>query len=142
MVLDVALASYSLHRLVGSCTRVDWDGELRLVNGSNLTEGRLNIYRNEEWGPVCYQDTGESKPDFTNISASVACFQLGFAGAQRWYQRNRFGMETQPVWMKKVNCTGDKTRLEQCNHVWCKTDDLCKYCDDLHLDVGISCTGD
>ena len=48
------------------------DGELRLVNGSNQREGRLEICFNRAWGTIC----GDV---FNQTEATVACGQLGFA---------------------------------------------------------------
>ena len=93
------------------------------------------------WGTVCYQDTTQSELDFNIVSASVACFQLGFAGAQTWFRKEHFG-PGRASWMRNVNCTGSETRLDQCRHDWCTNDHHCHYCDRKHFDVGISCEGD
>ena len=45
-------------------------GEVRLVNGSSIMEGRVEICLNETWGTVC--DNGWSGND-----ARVVCRQLG-----------------------------------------------------------------
>ena len=47
-------------------------GSLRLVNGSSIDNGRLEICHNNEWGTVC--DKG-----WTNLNAQVVCKQLGFS---------------------------------------------------------------
>ena len=47
------------------------DGDIRLVNGSNQLEGRLEICINNVWGTVCSQG-------FTADDAEVVCNQLKF----------------------------------------------------------------
>ena len=47
------------------------DGEVRLVNGSNILEGRVEICLNNAWGTVC--DNSFSEDD-----AQVICHQLGY----------------------------------------------------------------
>ena len=50
------------------------DGDLRLVGGMNITEGRLEFCYGGVWGTVCRDRWGA--PD-----ARVACRQLGFSTA-------------------------------------------------------------
>ena len=50
------------------------DGDLRLVGGMNITEGRLEFCYGGVWGTVCLDRWGA--PD-----ARVACRQLGFSTA-------------------------------------------------------------
>ena len=52
-------------------------GDLRLVGSS--TGGRLEIYRNSEFGPIC--NTGLT---FGQDEADVACRQLGYIGAEAY----------------------------------------------------------
>ena len=46
-------------------------GNIRLVGGSYLWEGRVEIFLSGEWGTVCHYEAGSS-------DAMVVCRQLGF----------------------------------------------------------------
>ena len=47
------------------------EGELRLAGGTNLS-GRVEVCVREQWGTVC-------DDAWTDVDASVACYQLGLS---------------------------------------------------------------
>ena len=66
---DILVAAIELHTISGECN----DGLVRLVNGRNKTEGRLEVCHSGQWGTVC-------DDSFSPIDAGVACRQLGYGG--------------------------------------------------------------
>ena len=48
---------------------------LRLVGGSSVNEGRLEVYRFGRWGTVCSHQ-------FDARDADVACRELGYYGVE------------------------------------------------------------
>jgi len=48
------------------------DGQLRLVGGSEPTEGRVEICYNETWGTICDDGWGDEE-------ANVVCSSLGYS---------------------------------------------------------------
>ena len=58
--------------LFPSYTVICVDGEIRLIDGPSMLEGRVEVCNEETWGTVC--------DDFWQMAdANVACRQLGFA---------------------------------------------------------------
>ena len=49
-------------------------GDVRLVNGSSQTEGRVELCKNNTWGTVCDHSWGFDE-------AEVVCRQLGYSTA-------------------------------------------------------------
>ena len=94
-----------------SATTTPSDGpsetDLRLVDGANAHEGRVEIYHAGEWGTVC-------DDSWTTNDAEVACRQLGYAGTASAHTHATFGEGTGRIWMDDVRCAGDEERLADC----------------------------
>lgn len=104
---------------------------LRLVGGSSMYEGRLQIFYNSIWGSVC--DNGW---DFN--SARVACRQLGFADALVAVTDPDYGnAENEEVFIiNNVKCSGNEPGLQYC------ANSGFEYHDCLVSSVaGVICTG-
>ncbi len=87
-------------------------GQIQLVGGASLTEGRVEVCNNNIWGTVC--------DDFFAVNeANVICRQLGYlppgtrAAAE---PRARFGQGTGPITFDDLACTGTEASLFDCPH--------------------------
>jgi len=58
--------------LATTCTGECTDGDIRLQDGQNLLEGRVELCNNNQWGTVC-DNLWDSN------DADVVCKQLGFS---------------------------------------------------------------
>ncbi len=115
------------------------EGELRLVNGDNDLEGRVEIYHNGEWGTVCDDDWDAN-------DAKVVCRQLGHKGG-RAYNQAHFGQGNGTIWMDNVHCNGDEARLANCafpfySHVTFDSNSWDDHNCGHNEDAGVSCTRD
>ena len=57
---------------------------VRLVNGSNAAEGRVEVRASSVWGTICASG-------FDTREASVVCRQLGYYGAVEVFSNSEFG---------------------------------------------------
>ncbi|XP_041372547.1 deleted in malignant brain tumors 1 protein-like [Gigantopelta aegis] len=82
---------------------------VRLVNGSNDHEGRVEILHDDQWGSIC-------DDEFNDTVAQVVCRSLGFQSVNaKFYRLAHFGQSTGPIWLDNVNCTGSEQNLDQCS---------------------------
>ncbi|XP_032081479.1 deleted in malignant brain tumors 1 protein-like [Thamnophis elegans] len=104
------------------------DKTIRLVNGSHICEGRIEILHDGLWGTVC-----DDSWDLND--AEVVCRQLGCGSAIKALQSARFGQGSGKITMDDVNCKGTENRLEECSHRgWFSHD--CSH----REDAGVKCS--
>nr|XP_054774380.1 deleted in malignant brain tumors 1 protein-like [Lytechinus pictus] len=91
------------------CTPGIAENSIRLTDGHDISEGRVEIYHDGEWGTVC--DDGWDIPQ-----ARVVCRQLGFPGVVSSHSEAHFGEGTDQIWLDNVDCIGTESRLSGCRH--------------------------
>eukprot|EP00057_Strongylocentrotus_purpuratus_P018677 XP_011673151.1 PREDICTED: scavenger receptor cysteine-rich domain superfamily protein-like [Strongylocentrotus purpuratus] len=107
------------------CNDQAYEGDLRLVNGLDYTEGRLEIFHDNQWGSIC--DTNWFGDD-----ATVACRQMGLGNVKYAYQD--YGQGQGPVHLDDVECSGTEMYITTCQ----KGDWGVNNCGH-DSDVGMSC---
>ena len=99
---------------------------IRLVNGSNIYEGRLEVCLNNQWGTVCDDDWDSS-------DAQVVCNQLEYPSSGAVALSNSyFGGGYGPIWLSQVMCSGSERYLFSCNY---NHDNDCTHFED----AGVQC---
>ncbi|XP_041032841.1 deleted in malignant brain tumors 1 protein-like [Carcharodon carcharias] len=102
---------------------------IRLVNGTNMCSGRVEVYRKSSWGTVC------SKGWDINAT-SVVCRVLNCGTALSVTQNTSYGEGTGDIWLKDVRCDGREFSLDQCS-ANPQVGDTCRHMED----VGVTCSG-
>ena len=103
-------------------------GDIRLVNGSVPSEGRVELFYEGEWGRVVVSSYS------SDTVARVACRQAGYPYTEG---TGFFKQGSGPVWVVIWRCTGDEERVEQCIHNGWKYN-TCPSC----LAFGVRCRGE
>ena len=88
---------------------VNVEGDLRLVGGTSVEEGRVEVYHSGEWGTVC-----DNNWDIND--ATVVCQQLGHLRAVSALGGAYFSDGSGPIWYDNVDCVGNETNITQCSH--------------------------
>ncbi|XP_062298281.1 uncharacterized protein LOC134003171 [Scomber scombrus] len=79
---------------------------VRLVNGTSLCSGRLEVKSEQSWSSVC-------EADFDQQDAEVVCRDLG-CGAPLVLQGALYGEVEAPMWTEKFQCGGNESALLDC----------------------------
>ncbi|KAG9278919.1 antigen WC1.1-like [Astyanax mexicanus] len=84
------------------------NSQVRLAGGSYRCDGRVELWREGQWGTVC--DDGWDKQD-----ADVVCAQLGCGSSTSVLVQGRpYGQGTGPILRDELNCTGEESSLWEC----------------------------
>ncbi|XP_030851628.1 deleted in malignant brain tumors 1 protein-like [Strongylocentrotus purpuratus] len=83
--------------------------QIRLANGSNDAEGRVEVQYDGSWGTIC-----NSWWDLRD--ARVVCRMLGFDGALDAPRSAKFGQGSGRVLLSYVGCDGTEDNLADCAH--------------------------
>ena len=81
---------------------------VRLVDGSDESEGRVEVYNNGAWGTVC-------DDSWDDTDAGVVCRSLGFDSGTG-VGRAEFGEGSGDILLDDVSCTGTETNLGHCSN--------------------------
>lgn len=79
------------------------------MDGTTPSEGRVEVLHNGSWSTIC--DDSWDLPD-----AHVACRMLGYPGAESALASGFFGPGEAGILLDDVECIGNETSLEDCQH--------------------------
>ncbi|XP_049908241.1 soluble scavenger receptor cysteine-rich domain-containing protein SSC5D-like [Epinephelus moara] len=101
-----ALSDCATSLLSSSFLDLNCSDSVRLVNGSHLCSGRVEVKSNQRWSSVC-------EADFDQQDAEVVCRELG-CGSPLFFQGALYGEVEAPVWTKEFQCGGHESVLLDC----------------------------
>ena len=83
------------------------NGDLRLVDGSSHSEGRVEMYYNSVWGTVC-------DDHWDSLDARVVCRQLGFGYYGSVLTSSSVTDGSGQIWLDEVQCSGSESHILNC----------------------------
>ncbi|XP_072176095.1 scavenger receptor cysteine-rich domain-containing protein DMBT1-like [Diadema setosum] len=102
---------------------------IRLVGGSSLYEGRVEVYHNGAWGTVCDDSWDDN-------DAKVVCRELGYPTPNaEAMSRGTYGQGSGPILLDNVGCIGLEPSLSNCSsNGWYNHD--CQHDEDAGVRCG------
>ncbi|XP_030639994.1 deleted in malignant brain tumors 1 protein-like [Chanos chanos] len=104
-------------------------GSVKLVDGSNMCSGRVEILRGKTWGTVC-------DADFDLQDAEVVCQELGCGVPVEVLGSAAFGKGEGQVWSEEIQCRGNESQI-----ALCPTSSSQRQNCSHENNVGLVCTG-
>lgn len=80
---------------------------IRLVNGPNPWQGRVEVFYARGWGTVC-------DDSWDDMDARVVCAQLGYTGGIALVDLE-YGKGTGTILLDDVSCSGDEVNIADCD---------------------------
>lgn len=114
------------------------DGDIRLNNGSNELEGRVEVCFNNAWGSVCGNDFGDGE---AQVVCNYVSRKMGYLYNNSIPFRNaEFGEGSGPIFIQTLGCTGTEHQLV--GPLGCQLGSpVGVHSCDHSRDAGVICTG-
>ncbi|XP_030839384.1 deleted in malignant brain tumors 1 protein-like [Strongylocentrotus purpuratus] len=82
--------------------------KVRLVDGPDESQGRIELFYFGSWGTVCHYS-------WTSLDSEVVCRMLGFVGAIAYSTSSSYGRGTGEVLLRWPRCSGKESSLLECD---------------------------
>ena len=106
---NVLYSFRSLPLAFGNVTTADKVFKVRLADGTDDMEGRVEVHYNGSWATVC-----DDKWDI--MDATVVCRMLGYPLASEALRGAAFGRGRGSIILDKVTCHGNEKSIAVCRH--------------------------
>lgn len=100
---------------------------MRLVNGTDINEGRVEVFHNNQWHTICDEQWNDD-------DAAVVCNELDYPGGHARSNAS-FGKGIGKILLNNVSCNGDEISIFLCEFTIPKVEG-CTH----HQDIGVVCT--
>lgn len=83
---------------------------VRIVDGPSPSDGRVEVYWNDQWGTICDKN-------FDYDDGDVICKFLGYPEVEYVYffTANKYGKGKGPMWFGDMKCKGNEDSPYKCN---------------------------